>query len=188
MLCRTRWLAPFLSSCVLVAGLGCGGSSSGDSSAGTYTVGGRTYTVEASTTMDVVALSRAQFTARINRACRERWPRIRKFFVEYTALEDPKLNGRERFDEAVRESLLNSIDFHIFDSIHMLGAPKGERGQIEEMIGALQLTIERGQKLHIYSLDQLLAQFAAFNRQARAHSLDDCLINPAHLRFGVGSQ
>lgn len=163
--------------------IGCGGGSANDSTGATYTVGDRTYQLEASTTMSVVSLSRAQFRMRANQACRQRWPRIRELLAEYTAQQDPSLDGRQRFDDSVRKSLLYGIDFHIYDSLQMLGAPRGQRRQIEAVIGALQVAVESGRRLHIYAVDRLLKLFAAFNREARSYKLDDCIVNRAHLRL-----
>ena len=76
------------------------------------------------------------------------------------------------------------IDFHIFDSIRILGAPQGEEREIEEIIGPMQSAVERGQKklVPVSSVAQVSTLFGEYNRRARQYGLDDCLVDESHLK------
>jgi hypothetical protein len=161
---------------------GCGGN--GDSDSGSAE-GSQTYEVEASTTMTVASppITKAQFVKRLNKICRKAWVTVRDNFDEYSGTQNPKLSEKARFEEAARLSLLAGLDFHIFDNVRFLGAPKGERREIERIIGPFQASVELGQKERwdAHSVAEVATQFADFNALARQYGLDDCLVNEGHL-------
>jgi hypothetical protein len=178
-----RFLILLAVAAVLVLQTGCGGD--GDSaSAGDAEDKG--YTVQASTTMGTASprLTKPQFLAYINKVCREAWPTLHENWDVYSRTLDPKLSRKERFSRAVRESLLAGITFHIFDDIHMLGAPRGDEETTEQIIGPLQETTELGQlgRWRAYSIPELLPHFDEYNERAHQYGLDDCLVTVAHLR------
>jgi hypothetical protein len=163
---------------VAAAGVGCGGDD-GDASAG----GGQGYDPEASTTMTTASLTKAQFVKQLNKICREAWTTVTGNWDEYTSTQDPKLSERKRFEEAVPLSLLAGLDFHIFDNVRGLGAPRGEEAAIEEMIGPFQVAVELGWKnrWRAHSIAEIAPHFEEYNAHARRQGLDDCLVDEAHL-------
>jgi hypothetical protein len=139
--------------------------------------------VEASTTVTTANLTKAQFIPRVNKICRQAWVIILDNFTQFSSGQDPNVSEKKRFAEAVQLSLLAGIDFHIFDEIYDLGAPRGEEREIEEMIGSMQSAVERGQKrlVPISSVQQVSKLFDDYNKRARQYGLDDCLVDEAQL-------
>jgi hypothetical protein len=137
------------------------------------------FTVQARTTIITGPLDKPRFIARVNKLCREGWAEILDNFSEYTSWQDAKeMSRQEIFTESVRESFLAGFDFHVFDEIRNLGGPRGEEEVVEDVIGALQLAVERGQRqVRVSSPAQLTALFADYNRRARAYGLEDCLVD-----------
>lgn len=130
-------------------------------------------------------LEQAQFFAKTDKICRQAWVIVLDNFAEYSSWQDPKVAKRKRFEEAVQLSLMAGIDFHIFDEIYNLGAPKGEERETEEIIGAMQSAVERGQKklAPIASVAQITELFGDYNRRASQYGLsDECLVDEAHLQ------
>lgn len=156
---------------------GCGGDSE-DASAG----GEKTFQVYASTTVTTADISKAQFVPRVNKICREAWKIIVDNFHIYSSTQDSELSERERTKEAIQLSLLAGLDFHIFDEIRFLGAPRGEETAIEEMIGSFQASVEKGQRNPTAeSLEEVPGKFADYNQRAGQYGLNDCLVDEAHL-------
>jgi hypothetical protein len=109
---------------------------------------------------------------------------IRHNLAVYKSTQDPQFSPQRRFRESIRLSLLPGIDFHIFDNIRSLGAPKGEESKVEDMIGALQGAVEIGERAFpIRSPTDLWDLFDIFNPMARQYGLDDCLVNRAHTQI-----
>lgn len=102
----------------------------------------------------------------------------------YTGNQDPKMSRRKRFEEAVRVSLLAGIVFHIFDDIRQLGAPPGQEGEIEEIIGPFQVAAELGWKARwrAYSVSDVAAQFETYNRRAETYDLHECVVDEVRLQ------
>jgi hypothetical protein len=159
---------------VTAVAAGCGGSDSSNA---------QTYSVEASTVITTASIGKPQFVPRVNKICREAWVEILDNWAEYSSWQDPKESARKRFSEAVQLSLLAGIDFHIFDEILNLGAPKGEEREVEEIVGPMQIAVELGQKLRpsLYSVAEVSEHFDEYNQRAQRYGLDDCLVNEAHL-------
>jgi hypothetical protein len=157
--------------------LGCGGDD-GDASDGD-----QTYDPEASTTVSTASITKAQFVKQVNKLCREAWVVVLDNWEVYTGTQDPKLNERKRFEEAVQLSLLAGVDFHIFDEIRQLGAPAGEERAIEEIIGPFQIAVELGWKnrWRAHSVVEIIPQFEDYNKRARRYGLDDCLVDETHI-------
>ncbi|HET8863447.1 MAG TPA: hypothetical protein VFM94_09380 [Solirubrobacterales bacterium] len=162
----------------LVALAGCGGDGEGGSS-GEEDQG---FTVRASTTMTTGKLPKAKFVRQVNKICRESWVTIRENFIDYSGWGDQGTDERKRIEPVIRLSLMAGIDFHIFDNIHFLGAPKGEERDIEEIIGPLQEAVERGQRLGpLHSFAEVEELFSDYNRQASRYGLEDCLVDRSEL-------
>jgi hypothetical protein len=146
--------------------------------------GGQTYSVQASTTMTTASIDRGQFLALVKGICRTAWMEIGDDFADYRRTEHQQSRGKQGFADAAQASLLASIDFHIFDAIRILGAPKGEKRAIEEIIGPMQFAVESGQRQspsRLYSLVRVSNLFRDYNRRARQYGLGDCVVNQAHL-------
>jgi hypothetical protein len=143
----------------------------------------QTYSVMADTTVTTASFPEPQLIPRINKICRQAWGVILDNFVEYSSTQNPTEPAKKRFTEAVRLSLLAGIDFHIFDEIYRLGAPRGTKRDVEEIIGSMQSAVERGQKnlAPVSSVAQVSALFGYYNQRARRYGLGDCLVDEAHL-------
>lgn len=176
-----RVALPLIAMAILVGAIaGCGG----EGSSGATGSDPGTYVVEAGTTVYATSMTKARYVKYINGVCREAWGRILEFFDDYMA-SHPEMSERRRFAEAVRIPVLSSITFLIFDDMHMLGSPRGEEREIEEIIGPLQASVELGQKRRppLYSVAEITEHFTEYNRRARRYGLDDCLVNESHLRL-----
>lgn len=161
---------------VAIASAGCGGTDGAN--------GDRPYTVDASTTMLVTDITKAQFVAYMNKVCRQAWITITDNFAKHRSWQDPTESEKDGFADAVRNSLMASIIFHIFDDIRVTGAPPGDARRIERIIGPFQEAAEKGQKEYwtAYSIDEVTVQFETYNRRAQQYGLSDCLVSNAHLR------
>lgn len=168
MVKRLRLLLPLTAVVAVAAGCGSSGSS---------------YTVVADTTITTASFPAQQLIPRINRICREEWPEILENFAKYSRWHEDEGAARKRFAESARLSLMAGIDFHIFDQIHRLGAPKGHEQEIEEAIGSMQSAVERAQKglEPVSSVAEVDALFAEYNARARELGLDECLVDTARL-------
>lgn len=173
----------------LLAGCG-GGGGNGDSSESsaaaknqTYSVNGRTYTVEADTTVTTGSITKARWVPQVNQICREAWPVIQSNFDKFLSWQNQHQSRRARIEKTVRLSLFAGIDFEIFDNIYKTKAPEGEQARVEELIGAMQAAVEEGAKLHVHSQKALVALFANFNRRARQYGVEDCLVGGAHVKI-----
>lgn len=168
---------------MLAALVAYGATASGCGDDGSSADGG--YTVRAATTMTTADIDRTQFVGRVNRICREAWVTILDNFATHRRIQERAGTARQRFAEGVQVSLMAGIDFHIFDSIRILGAPKGQERAIEEIIGPMQYAVETAQiqrPPRLHSVADVEAHFSEYNRKARLYGLDDCLVNEAHLR------
>jgi hypothetical protein len=164
-----------LSLAVAAALAACGGSSDSDRPA---------VTVRASTTIDPGPVAQARFIAQVDKICRRGWRIILDNFAEYSSWQSPKLSERELYAKAARLSFVAGLDFHIFDDIRGLKAPEGETAAVEEVLGAMQLGVERIQRephLRISSPAELRAVFSDYNELARRYGLDQCLVAGSHL-------
>jgi hypothetical protein len=134
--------------------------------------------------MAATDITQPQFILRVSKICRRAWVTILDNFAKYSSWQDPKVSKRKRFEEAVQLSLMAGIDFHIFDQIRNLGAPKGDEREIEEIIGPMQSAVEREQKklVPISSVAQVSAPFDGFNQRASEYGIDDCRVNENRLK------
>ena len=165
---------------VAVAIAGCGGDSS-------TATGEQTFSVKADTTMTAGSITKAQFIDRVDKICHDGMAVVRKNFTEYSGWQSPHLSKEDLFAKAVRLSFLAGLDFEVFDKIFLLKAPEGETKQVEEVIGAMQLAVERGQReLRVPSPAQLTALFADYNQRAREYGLNgECLVDGTQLKAGA---
>jgi hypothetical protein len=156
---------------------GCGGGGEGATGSETHP-----FEVYAATTVTANKLTQAQFLARANQICRHGWHEILGNFAEYSSWQSPKLSKQEVFIKSVRLSFLAGFDFHVFDDLRDLGAPKGQERQVEKVLGTMQEGVERGQRqVRVTSVPQLQALFADYNQLARRYGLRDCLVDGTRL-------
>jgi hypothetical protein len=155
---------------------GCGDESSDDRQG---------YTVQAGTTMTVASppITKSQFLRRINKFCRQAWAVVTDNFAVYSETQDRDLSKNARLADAIQFSVLAGLDFHIFDNVRILGAPKGQEEEIEEIIGPFQASVELGWmgRPRLRSFAQMADHFSKYNQRARQYGLDDCLVDQAHL-------
>jgi hypothetical protein len=163
----------------LLLGGGCGGGESSTSGA----TGEPAFTVEAITTVTTGSTPmKAVFLARVNRICRRNWSEILENFAEYSSWQGKGLSEQQLFAKSVRDSYLAGVDFLIFDPIFRLGAPKGEEREVEDVIGAMQIAVEKGQRVvSVPTTKKLEDLFADYNQAAREYGLVDCLVQAGHL-------
>lgn len=142
------------------------------------------FRVQASTTVTTGSLGKPQFVHRVNQLCREGWVIILDNFTKYSSWQEGDgLTRQEIFAKSVKESFLAGFDFHVFDEIYRLGGPEGEEESVEDVIGALQLAVERGQRqLRVTTPAQLDSLFADYNRRALEYGFVDCLVDAGRVR------
>lgn len=171
-------LAVAIASSVLLAA--CGGEDT--NVAGSQKHG---YVPKASTTMGPASppLSKSAFLSHMSKVCREAWPSIAYNWMAYRRTQSLQMKRRLRFADAVQKTLMPSIDFLIFDDIHMLGSPRYEEKKLERIIGPMQVAVELGEKgrWRAYTTDEVRQHFHTYNTRARRYGLDDCLVNRVHL-------
>jgi hypothetical protein len=153
---------------------GCGGDS-GDASAD---LPGHVYSVEADTTVTTGSLSKAEFFARATATCIHRQTIVLNRFKDYRD-EHRGMKPGELIAKASQMFLLPGIQFQ-FDELRLMGAPEGDEEQVEEMLGAFQFAIEKGQRSRIDSADELGDLFRVHNKLAVAYGLDHCTIDRKH--------
>lgn len=164
----------------VVAAVAIGGGCGGDSA---ETAEGGGFKVQASTTVTTGSLpTKARFVARVNQICRKAWKLILRNFSRYSSWQSPRMSEADVFAKTVRLTYLASVDFYIFDPIYRMGAPKGEERAAEDVIGTMQIAVERGQRVvRVPTTEKLLALFADYNEVARDYGLDECLVEGPHL-------
>lgn len=159
---------------------GCGGSGGDDS-----TPEDRDIALRADTTMTTKpSLTKAKFLAHVNDLCRRKWRFILRAYRQtavVTARLHPQTTELQQYTRGVRFSYFPSIDFHIFDEVQRLGAPPGENHAIEDVIGTMQVSVERGERMRMTSPAQVEALFDGYNRRASRYGLSACLVSGAHL-------
>ena len=170
-----KHLAASLSIALAAASIaaGCGG---GD--------GESTYSVEADTTVTTASIAKAAYVPRVNAICRKAWREIAENFTEYSRAQEPGTPRQKLFEDSVRESLIAGIEFSLFDEIYRLGAPAGEEGAVEGIIGTMQSASERGQKglASVASVSAVTDLYDEYNQRARRYGLRECLVDDARLR------
>lgn len=173
----TKSLLPLVTAAFVASG-GCGGGTERNRDEG--------YQVAADTTITIASptITKAQFVARVNALCRKALAKVIDNFAIYSKTQDPQLSDAEKFADAAQLSVLAGIDFHIFDSIRRLGAPRGQVRAIEEIIGSMQFAVESGQRQNppkLHSVADMAKLFGDYNKRASQYGLDECLVTAAHL-------
>lgn len=160
-------------------------SSCGEDDGTTADPPAKAFRVRASTTMETGPLAKSQFVARVNRLCRHAWPVVLKDFAANTAYDAGQRSRLDRstlYARSVRRSFLAGLDLYVFDQIRNLKAPEAEGGKVEEVIGKMQIAVERGWRGHpAHSPIQLGIQFANYNQAAISYGLADCLVDGPHI-------
>jgi hypothetical protein len=184
---KTGRLALLLLTLAVAAAIlaGCGGDEADPASgtgAGTYTVDGETYTLRESTTMLTADITKAEFISRMNRLCREAWPRVAENLADFNQrTKNTGWSKQKRLVEAVHVPILTGITFHIFDGYRIFGAPKGQKRVLEEVIGPMRIAVETGEREQLTSEKEVAALFTEYNQRARRYGLDQCIVTTARL-------
>lgn len=146
------------------ATLGCGSGSSNEAS---VTSGPRTSVTTSS-------VSKTEYINRANGVCEKSWAiALPSFQRRYKST----LHGKA-FNAASQNIFLPSLQLQ-FDDIQYIGAPDGDERQVEEMIGALQLAVYRGEEQIVSSPRQMVHIFAKFSRLAIQYGIDSCPVEEA---------
>lgn len=129
-------------------------------------------------------LSTAEFASRVNALCHRAWPAIRHDLATYKSHENPGLSERKSFKRAISNSMIPDIEKRIFDPILALGAPRGNRSELQETMHWLGEAIEIGKGQFPIILPALVWDlFDMFNPLANRYGLHECLVNPAHTQL-----
>lgn len=177
----TKLVSLFIAALFLVASAaGCGGGQDTSNSNPGNSDG--VFSVRADTTVTDTSLSKAQFITRMNKICRHGWHVILADFAKYSGWQGPNLSRKDLYAKAIRNSFLSGLDFEIFDEFRFLGAPREEANEVEEVIGPMQIAVERGQRqVPVTNAGILEALFSEYNLRAQQYGLKDCLVSGAHL-------
>lgn len=152
---------------VLVAGCGDEGESTGsDQAAAEPRIGLPVF---------VNSLAKAEYLKEANKLCRISWADMLQEFDRYRRERGSREGEGDLFAYVSRQSFLPHMQFW-FDDISYLGAPKGDREEVEDMLKALQWAVFSGAELRIGSPGTMAAVFSSFNRLAREYELNDCLV------------
>jgi hypothetical protein len=147
----------------------------------------RPYDIVASTTMTVATprLTKPEFIRRMSKICGAAWVKAARYWRMYRHTQEPTLSERERFEDAVRVTLLASLDFYIFDNFRIIGGPAGSTDELERVIAPFQEAVELGQmnRWRAHTTAEVARQFRTFNRRAARYGLADCLVNESHLKL-----
>jgi hypothetical protein len=127
------------------------------------------------------ALTKSEYLARSNKVCRESWVAMLQEFDRYKRERGSSETDAELFAYVSKNSLLSFIQFW-FDDISYLGAPKGEKQQVEQMLEALQLAVFGGEEQRISNPALFSAVFSSFNRLASEYGLDECVVDEKDFR------
>ena len=157
-------LAIALAIAAIAAGCGGGSDATGDPS----TSEGSTAVIPPVKTSSI---SKAEYIPRANKVCDESWESM----LESFASRYHSATKGKPFVEASENIFLPSMQFW-FDDISYIGAPEGEKDQVENMLESLQLAVYKGEEQPVSSPKQLVAIFADFSHLAGQYGLDSCLV------------
>ncbi len=117
------------------------------------------------------SIGKTLYLKRANNVCqRGRNQMPRSFEGRYRNVNRGKL-----YTEATANIFLPGIQLW-FDDIAYLGAPSGDKAQVEKLLTAMQRAVYASEAQHIDFSGQLIAQFAESNRLVRDYGLDSCLV------------
>jgi hypothetical protein len=127
------------------------------------------------------SLTKAQFIERATGICQASWADMAKNFALYLRTrQGSKASKGQQFAYGARNNFLPHMQFW-FDDIAYLGASKGEKPEVEDMLDALQQAVWSGGERRITSPEQMSLIFSSFNRLAALYGLDGCLVDEAAL-------
>jgi hypothetical protein len=157
-----------------LVGTGCGGDSGASAD-----LPGHVYSVQADTTVTTGSMSKAEFFARATATCLHRQTIVLNRFKRYRDEHRQDMSPSELIAKVSQEYLLPGIQFQ-FDELRLMGAPEGDEDQVEEMLGAFQFAIEKGQRSRIDSADEFGDLFRVHNELAIAYGLSHCAVDKKH--------
>lgn len=147
------------------------GSCGGETKSMTVTV-----TAEPGLPVHVTRMDKSDYIARANRLCRVSTADMRKRYTQLNQEKRSQRSARQIFAEATRNNFLPHMQFW-FDDISYLGAPRGDKEEIEAMLEVLQLAVFSGEEHRITGSAELAAAFSSFTRLARQYGIDECLVS-----------
>jgi hypothetical protein len=150
--------------------IGCG-SEDGSSEAR-----GSNVTPEVGLPLHYSSLTKAQYLVRANRICEASWTEMVGRFADAQRQQGPNADQAKMFAYSSQTSFLLHMQFW-YDDISYLGAPKGDKHRVEEMLKALQLAVVIGEEWHIPNATLYSAIFSTFSRLARQYGLDECVVS-----------
>lgn len=118
------------------------------------------------------SLTQAELVDRANRRCGSSWPIMRQEYARFVANHGPEVASAR----LSKVTIPGHAQFW-FDDITYLGAPKGEKTELEDIFKALQLAVYVGEEQEDPSPAQLSAIFGSFNRLAREYGLGQCVVD-----------
>ncbi len=153
----------------IVAAVGCG---SDDSAGSPGVAAANSGSPDVNIPWGPESLNRAEYTRRANGVCKESWEQMLESFAQRYQSE----TTAKKFTEASKNIFLPGMQFW-FDDISYLGAPPGEKEQVETILTAIQLAVFSGQKQTALSPKQLATIFSESNRLVHGHGLDSCRVS-----------
>lgn len=135
--------------------------------------------MQADTTVTTGSMSKAEFFARATATCIHRQTIVLNRFKTFRDEHRRDMSPSELIARVSQKYLLPGIQFQ-FDELRLMGAPEGDEDQVEEMLGAFQFAIEKGERSHIDSADEFGNLFRVHNELAVAYGLGQCAVDRKH--------
>jgi hypothetical protein len=120
-------------------------------------------------------ISKTQYLKRANAVCQEGRDQMPESFGgRFRNVSHGKL-----YDEATSDIFLPGVQLW-FDDVAYIGAPPGDKPQVEALLIAMQRAVYKSEKAQpiLFSGD-LIGEFAESNRLVRAYGLRSCLVEGA---------
>ena len=123
---------------------------------------------------DTSSLTKAEFTKQANAGCKEHTKEREKLFKEVSATIDPSEVTRKDQEMLISDVLLPPYEKDI-ENIQSLGAPEGDEQQVEDIVKAMEKSVENVEAKPLVALRDT-SQFAEANELAKKYGLDDCAL------------
>jgi hypothetical protein len=125
---------------------------------------------ESSRTVPTSALAQPEFAKQVEAIC----TRGRLRGLEYRPASDPEQSDGDAIAERIEGSLVPAIE-GVVDEIYELGAPPGEREQIEKLAVALQGAVEKAKETDVRNLERFELLLGRAGKLARQQNLEACI-------------
>ena len=121
---------------------------------------------------DSSSLTKAEFTKQVNAGCKEHKKEREKLFKEVSATIDPSEVTRKDQETLISDVLLPPYEKDI-ENIQSLGAPEGDEQQVEDIVKAMEKSVEDVEAKPLIALRNT-TQFAEASELQKKYGLDDC--------------